>query len=124
MTSALANTPGTFSVAHIAVTAAITGLLALVAAAWRLPRSAWPDIVALAVLSGAAVLLWRWSANMPQLNEDGLPGFSANDWAAPVLTYVFLSLYADLRPLASRHGYAQTRALATLASLVVNVVTI
>lgn len=118
------STPDTFSVAHIAVTAAITGLLALAAAAWRLPRRAWPDIVAVAVLSGASVLLWRWSANMPQLNKDGLPGFSANDWAAPVLTYVFLSLYADLRPPADRSRYDQTRALATLASLLVNVVTI
>lgn len=81
----------------------------------------------MAVLSGTSVLLWRWSANMPQLNDDGLPGFSgfsANDWAAPVLTYLFLSLYTDLRPPANRDRYNQIRALATVASLVVNVVTI
>jgi hypothetical protein len=65
-----------FSVAHILLTAAITSALALIAAFWRLPRSAWLDILAITVLSGVAVLLWRLSANMPQLNDDGLPGFS------------------------------------------------
>jgi hypothetical protein len=122
--AAAASTITTFSAAHITLTAAITGVIALAAAAWRLPRSAWIDIAAVAILSTASVLLWRLSANMPQLNDDGLPSFSANDWAAPVLTYLFLSLYADLRPPADPRRYAQTRALATLASLAVNVVTI
>ena len=77
-----------FSVGHIMLTAAITSALALIIALWRLPRSAWPDILAVTVLSGVAVLLWRLSANMPALNDDGLPGFSASDWAAPVRTFV------------------------------------
>lgn len=114
----------TFSIAHIALTAAISGLLALAAGLWRLPRDAWPDILAVAVLTGAAVLFWRLSANMPALNNDGVPGFSANDWAAPVLTYVFLSSYADLRTPADPVRYRQTQALATLAALAVNVITI
>lgn len=114
----------TFSTGHIALTAAVTGVLALAAAVWRLPRSAWADIAAVAILSAASVLAWRLSANMPPLNDDGLPGFSANDWAAPLLTYLFLSLYADLRPPADPRRYAQARALATLASLAVNVITI
>ncbi|MEU6644473.1 hypothetical protein ABZ863_18215 [Saccharomonospora sp. NPDC046836] len=117
-------TAGTFSVGHIALTAAITGVLALGAAAWRLPRGAWLDVVSVAVLAAGSVFLWRISANMPQLNSDGLPGFSANDWLAPVLTYLFLTVYADLRPPADPRRYNQTRALAVLASLVVNVVTI
>nr|WTB35141.1 hypothetical protein OG781_41880 [Streptomyces sp. NBC_00830] len=120
----IASSPETFSSVHIALTAALTGVFALALAAWRLPRAAWPDMAAVAVLSAASVYLWRTSANMTQLNTDGLPGFSANDWAAPVLTYVFLSLYADLRPPAEPRRYAQTRALATLASLAVNVITI
>src|SRR5438270_4713894 len=110
-----------FSVGHIMLTAAITSALALIIALWRLPRSAWPDILAVTVLSGVAVLLWRLSANMPALNDDGLPGFSANDWAAPVLTFVFLSLFADLRAPTDPDRYRQARALATLA---VNVITI
>lgn len=67
----------TFSAAHIALTAAISGLLALAVGLWRLPRSAWLDALAIAVLTAAAVFLWRLSANMPALNDDGLPGFSA-----------------------------------------------
>lgn len=113
-----------FSAGHIVLTAAITALLALAAAIWRLPRPAWPDIMAVAGLSGVAVLLWRLSANMPQLNDDGLPGFSANDWAAPMLTFVVLSVYADLRVPADPRAYRQIRALATVAALVVNVITI
>ncbi|MFG2946227.1 hypothetical protein [Streptomyces adustus] len=61
---------------------------------------------------------------MTQLNRDGLPGFPANDWAAPVLTYIFLSRYADVRLPAGPRRYAQPRVLATLASLAVNVVII
>ena len=113
-----------FSVVHILLTAAITGAVALILALWRLPRTAWPDILAVTVLSGVAVLLWRLSANMPALNDDGLPGFSANDWAAPALTFVFLSLFADLRAPTDPDRYRQTRALATLAALAVNVITI
>ncbi|MGH3529497.1 MAG: hypothetical protein ACRDQI_20070 [Pseudonocardiaceae bacterium] len=113
-----------FSVVHILLTAAITSAVALLVALWRLPRSAWPDIVAVTVLSGAAVLLWRLSANMPELNDDGLPGFSANDWAAPILTFVFLSLFADLRAHTDPDRYRQARVLATLAALAVNVITI
>jgi hypothetical protein len=94
------------------------------AARWRRAGGGWPDIVAIGLLSGAAVFVWRISANMPQLNNDGLPGFSANDWAAPILTFVVLSVYTDLRAPAQLHGHRQARALATLAALVVNVITI
>ncbi len=120
----LAAEAGSFSAAHITLTATLTGVLALAAAAGRLPRSAWPDMVIVGVLSGAAVFLWRISANMPQLNSDGLPGFSANDWLAPVMTYVFLAAYADLRSPADPRRYGQVRTIAVVISLVVNVVTI
>jgi hypothetical protein len=94
------------------------------AAFWRLPRGARIDVAAVALLSGVSVFLWRISANMPQLNADGLPGFSADDWLAPVLTYVFLGAYAHLRPPADPRRFGQARALATIASLAVNVGTI
>lgn len=80
--------------------------------------------MAIGVLSAAAVFLWRISANMPQLNSDGLPGFSANDWLAPVMTYIFLSAYADLRSPSDPRGHGQIRTVAVVISLVVNVVTI
>ena len=124
MTPAGTAAASTFGVGHIAVTAAITAAFALAAAVWRLPRTMLVDHLAVTVLTFAAVLLWRLSANMPQLNDDGLPGFSANDWLAPVLTYVVLAGYAYLRGPADPRRFAQTRALATIAALAVNVLTI
>ena len=113
-----------FTHRHILATAAATAALALGAARWRLPRGAWTDIAAVTLLSGLSVFLWRVSANMPQLNADGLPGFSAGDWLTPVITYTALGVYAQLRTPADPRRYAQARALATIASLAVNVVTI
>jgi uncharacterized membrane protein YiaA len=114
----------TFTTLHIALTAAIVAVLALAVGMWRLPRPAWRQAAIVALLSGAAVFLWRLSANKPQLNDDGLPGFSANDWAAPILTYLTLSAYADLRPPPDRARYRQVRALAFVVALAVNVITI
>ena len=112
----------TFSAAHILVTAAITGLVGAAVAWWKLRR--WPDIAAFFLISGAAVFLWRISANMPQLNADGLRGFSANDWAAPVLAYLSLCVYADLRNPSPEDAFRQVRALTAVACLAINVVTI
>ena len=112
----------TFSAAHILATAAITGVVAGAAAWWKLRR--WLAVLAVFLVSGAAVFLWRISANMPQLNDDGLPGFSANDWAAPVLAYLALSVYADLTKPAPADAFRQVRALTAVACLVINVVTI
>jgi hypothetical protein len=113
-----------FTTVHIALTAATVAVLTFAVAAWRLPRPSWQQAIMVAVLGGAAVFLWRMSANMPQLNDDGLPGFSANDWAAPILTYVVLAGYADLRPPADIARYRQVRALATVIAVAVNVITI
>lgn len=68
--------------------------------------------------------MWRLSATVPPLNDDGLPGFCAIDWPAPVLTSVVLSVHADLRSPAESRRFAQTRTLATVAALAVNVLTI
>jgi hypothetical protein len=113
-----------FGTLHIALTAALTGVLAAAVAWWRLPRPAWRQVVVIAVLAAAAVFLWRISANKPQLNDDGLPGFSANDWAAPMLTYLVLAGYADLRPPPDPVRYRQVTALVALVALAVNVITI
>lgn len=121
---AAATGPDTFSTAHIAATAASTAVLALAAALWRLPRTMMRDQAGVALPIFLAVLLWRKSANMPQLNDDELPMFSANDWLAPILTYVTLGLYADLRAPADPRRFGQVQALATIAALAVNVITI
>jgi hypothetical protein len=114
-----------FSTAHIAATAAITGGVALVAGVLVLGRRrGLAESVAIALLSAGAVFLWRKSANMPQLNNDGLPPFSANDWLAPTLTYVVLGMYATVRPASNDRRFAQARALAVLGAFIVNVVAI
>ena len=115
----------TFTHAHIALTAVITGAISAAFALWRfrgLRRLAAALVVG--VLAGAAVYLWRASANMPQLNNDGLQGFSANDWLAPTITFVALSVYADLIPPSNRHRFGQVRAAATIVAFAVNVITI
>jgi hypothetical protein len=61
---------------------------------------------------------------MPQLNRDGLHGFSANDWLAPVMVYVVLGVYELLARARGERRFGQVRALAFLAALAVNVVTI
>jgi hypothetical protein len=116
---------GVFSTSHIAVTAAITGGLAAVGAVLLLGRRSGPaESLVIGILAAAAVFLWRKSANMPQLNIDGLQGFSANDWLAPVITFVVLSLYGTVRRSRNDRRFAQACALATLAAFIVNVVTI
>ena len=82
MISTLAAAGG-FGVDHIAMTAAITGILTLVAALVQLPRGAWLDAVVIGVLAAASVFPFRISANMPQLNDDGLPGFSWSRTTVP-----------------------------------------
>jgi hypothetical protein len=113
-----------FGMVHIAVTAVVTGVLACAVGRWRLPRPVWRQALVVAVLAGAAVFLWRISANKPQLNEDGLPGFSANDWAAPMLTCLVLAGYGDLRPSTDVVRYRRVRAIVAVLALAVNVITI
>ena len=113
-----------FTTGHIAVTAAISGLVAFVGALPLLGRSGWLESGAVAVLTAAAVFLWRKSANMPQLNTDGLRAFSANDWLAPTVTLAFLIVYKKIRQPGNNRAFDQAVAFATVAALVVNVVTI
>ena len=61
---------------------------------------------------------------MPQLNNDGLQAYSANDWLAPVITFVALSIYADLLPPTNPRRFAHVRAAATIVTFAVNVITI
>jgi len=119
------TTADVFTHAHIALTAACTGLIALGIGIWRFQgKRRWLDALIVAVLTAGAVYLWRASANMPQLNNDGIPGYSANDWLAPAITYIALSVYADLFPPADQHRFAQVRAAATIAAFAINVITI
>jgi hypothetical protein len=82
------------------------------------------DTLAIGLLTAAAVFVLRKSANMSQLNDDGLEGFSANDWLAPTVTYVALGLYGAVRPAIEPRRFQQARAVAAVVAFVVNVVTI
>lgn len=114
-----------FTSSHIALTAIITGVLAAAIAIWRITGAQRViNIIAVALITTAAVYLWRRSADMPQLNSDGLAGYSANDWLAPVITFVALTVYRDLRVPPDTRRYNQARALITIAALAVNVITI
>ena len=114
-----------FSRAHIALTAVVTGILAAAIGWWRFTdRRRLLEALIVGLLAAAAVFLWRASANMPQLNRDGLEGFSANDWLAPVIVYVVLSVYAALNPPNDPQRFAQARAGATIAAFAINVITI
>jgi hypothetical protein len=114
-----------FTHTHIALTAASTGAITFGVAIWRLEgKRRWLAALTVAVLVAAVVYLWRASANMPQLNRDGLQGFSANDWLAPAVTFIALSVYVDLFPPADRRRFAQVRAAATIAAFAINVITI
>jgi len=101
-----------FSTIHIAATAGITGVVALAASILVLgrSRSAVLESVVIGVLATVAVFLWRKSANMPQLNDDGLPPLSANDWLAPMLTYVVLGIYASVRRRSTDQRFAMAQA--------------
>ena len=114
-----------FSHAHIASTAATTAAICAGVGVWRLTgRNRVAAGLVVGVLAGLAVYLWRASANMPQLNNDGLSGYSGNDWLSPVIVFVVLSVYADLIPPANPRRFKQVRAAATIIAFAVNVITI
>jgi len=113
-----------FSTAHISATAATVGLLGIPAAVWLLRPRSTRSIAAVCIVAALATFGERLCANMPQLNNDGVPGISANDLLAPALTYILLSIYADLVPPTNPNQFAKLRVLLTAIALVVNVITI
>ena len=122
--SLLAVAAGTFTTVHIAATAAIAGGIALVLAVATLGRRNRVDTVAIGVIVALAVFLWRKSANMPQLNDDGLPPFSANDWLAPMATLMVLVLYGAVAQPRDLRRFARACAVAVVVAFAVNVITI
>ena len=121
--------PGTFSFGQIALSALIGAVLSFVVV-WFYGR--WSkeaaltvaESVIIAVLVGLSVLVWRLAGNTQPLNEDPIPLVSPNDVLCPVLTYVILGLYGDVRRGVDRPSWGRVRALLTITSLIVNVVTI
>jgi hypothetical protein len=114
-----------FSSSHIALTALICGAVAALLSYFALGRGpVTVECLVIGILVVASVFLWRRSANMPQLNRDGLREFSANDWLAPVVAFVFLSVYGAVRRDGEDQAFARAKALAVIGVLVVNVIAI
>src|SRR5438270_11131692 len=116
--------PAKFSVAQIGVTSVVTGLLSLPIALWLLRPRSLALAVGVALVAALATFGWRLCANMPDLNNDGVPGYSANDLAAPMFTYVLLGVLAAVKPPVDALRYARSRALVVAVALAVNVITI
>ncbi len=114
--------PSTFSGQHILLTAVIAAALTLGAALALRVRGV--DLLAVTALTFAASWLLRRAANMPQLNNDGLAPFSANDVLSPAVTWVAIAIYSDLRPGPISMPLRRARAVAALFAFAVNVTTI
>jgi hypothetical protein len=121
--------PSVFPIQWIALTASVGVLASLAAIAIRghITRSAELSrgrTVVVALIVGLSIFVWRLSGNIPELNDDPAGVLSPNDGLRPVITYVFLGLYAAMWPAATIPSWAKTRALLTVVSFAVNVVTI
>lgn len=119
-----------FAAEQILFSAVVGGVVSLIALAlwgrWSNPARGigWRDIVLQALVVAVSIVLWRTAGNTAVLNEDPIPLVSPNDVLCPVLTYVCLGLYAAARGRAGELEWQRRRALLTLVSFVVNVVTI
>jgi hypothetical protein len=116
-----------FSFAHIALTSAITAVIALlmlVILRSRFKLLSLVDCLLVAVVVGLSVIVWRSVGNTGELNNDTIPGVSPNDVLCPIVTYLFIGFYAAFRPPLDARRFEQARVLLTLVSFVVNVVTI
>ena len=123
----MTTSPSVFSFAHIALTAAITAviaLLVLVVLRSRFKILSLVDCLLVAVVVGLSVFVWRSVGNTSALNSDAIPGVSPNDVLCPLVTYLFIGFYAAFRPPLDARRFEQVRVLLTLVSFVVNVVTI
>ena len=116
--------PSVFPLWWIALTAAIAASVGFVVLRWRFKELPIRETALAALVMGLSVLAWRLSANVPQLNDDPIAGFSPNDWLCPMITYVCLGLYAAFCPPTDPARWAQARALLTIVAFAANVLVI
>ena len=118
-----------FSAAQILLSAVVGAVVSLVVLAlyarWSRQSEGivWREAVLQALVVGVSIVLWRAAGNTQSLNDDRIPLVSPNDVLCPVVTYCSLGLYAATR-LGNAPDWGRTRALLTVVSFVVNVVTI
>src|SRR5262249_55484346 len=82
------------------------------------------NTVLISLTVGVSILVWREAGNTSALNDDSIPVVSPNDVLSPVVTYVCLGLLAAFRTSVRTDEWPRLRAVLTLLSLVVNIVTI
>ena len=121
--------PSVFPIWWVAGTAAVGAIVSFVVLRLYERRSAsgaqrGQHVISAAAVVGVSILAWRLSGNIPELNDDPIGALSPNDWLCPVVTYVFLSVYGAFKVPTDEARWARERALLTMVSLVVNVITI
>jgi hypothetical protein len=116
---------------HITLTALATAVLTAGATAgWLATRRsgrrplALGDLIGVGIAAGLGVLLWRFAANVPTLNDDPIPGVSPADVLSASLAYVAASVYLQLRGGPGRLDLDVAPAAAAVVALVVDIVTI
>lgn len=117
-----------FSYSQIALTAGImvvVSLLLLFGAHRYFKIGSLGEAMLIALVAAFSVLAWRSAGNTTALNADPIPAISPNDVLCPVMTYVLLGVYGALRhPGEQDVRFEQARAVLTLLSFAVNVITI
>jgi hypothetical protein len=117
-----------FSHVQIAISMVVGAVLAYVVvmayARWAKIQMRAADALLIAIVVGFSILLWREAGNTQVLNDDPIPVVSPNDVLCPVVTHVCLGMLAAFRTGVGGAHWPRLRALLTLVSLVVNVVTI
>jgi hypothetical protein len=123
----MATNPSIFPLSHITLTSAITTVVALlvmfVMRRGFKGRSLAERILVAAVV-GFSVLAWRAVGNTAALNNDPIPGVSPNDVLCPLVTYLFLGMYAAFSRPMDAARWEQARVWLALVSFLINVVTI
>jgi hypothetical protein len=113
---------------QIAVSALVgffaSAIVVVAYARWSKTHIGLINTVLISATVGLSILLWREAGNTPSLNDDPIPVVSPDDVLSPMLTYICLGLLAAFRNSVRTEQWPRLRALLTLVSLVVNVVTI
>ncbi|GHO84739.1 hypothetical protein [Dictyobacter formicarum] len=117
----------TFPLWHIALTAGIGSIMALlllvIGRRWFKIEALY-EMIMLAIVVGFSIFVWRSVGNTAVLNLDLIPAVSPNDVLCPVVTYVLLGLYTTFQEDRDPRRCAQACAVLTLLSFAVNVITI
>jgi hypothetical protein len=121
---ALLTVSSVFPFWWVSVTASIAGVLGLLLLRWRFKAIPLREAILMAALVSVSVMVWRLSGNIPVLNDDPIGGLSPNDFICPVVSYVFLSLYLDLRQPPETKSRFRARAWLVIIVFLANVFTI